>query len=197
MTKVQLGSGNRYEEDWVNVDLYAERADVREDICTVDFPLGSVETVRCIHTIEHIKRLDAIALFRRAARWLESGGTFEIETPDRKKCMNLIFHEQAYLLGAKGLLGGRSVDKPGWHKWLESWAQNTPELEARIKEFNIGKVEIPSRWELPGERHLYVWEGNELAADLHAAGFYQTKVGDPKHHGGRAWRDCRVIGIKK
>lgn len=178
---------------WVNVDLYAPDADLQTDIRRVDFATRSVETVLCVHTIEHIHYHEALELFDRIASWLIPGGHVELETPDRKKCIYLI-REKAWLLGAKGLLGGRSVDKPGWHAWMERWAQ-TEGLEGAIKESNIGGVEIPPKWELPGERHLYSWSGEELAAALRKVGL-SAKVGDPKHHGGRAWRDCRVVGTK-
>lgn len=191
--RVQLGSGDRYKAGWVNVDLYAPDADVREDIRAVDFKPESVETVLCVHVIEHIEEQAALNLCSRIARWLIPGGKVEIETPDRKKCLQLIA-EGAYLLGAKGLLGGRSVDKPGWHSWLEKWAQREG-IETEIKESNIGAVAYPNKWELPGERHLYCWEGRELSAVLEAHGL-EAKVGDPKHHGGKAWRDCRVVGVK-
>lgn len=189
---VHLGSGDRRLDGYVNVDLYAP-ADVKADLRDVDFPAESVAEVLCVHAIEHITQAEAVALFRRIARWLVSGGRVVFETPDRKKCLNLL-SEQAYLLGAKGLLGGRSHDKAGWHKWLTKWGAD-PKTEQIVKDINVGSVKIPPQWELSGERHCYCWEGHELARMLDSCGL-PAKVGDPKHHGSRAWRDCRVVGVK-
>lgn len=195
LKRIQLGSGDRYEDGWINVDLYAARADLRVDLRSAEFPSASAQHVRVVHTIEHFNRDDALAILQRIHRWLAIGGILEIETPDRKKCMNLIFYEAAYLLGAKGLLGGRSVDKPGWHAWLETWA-TTEGLEEYIKEHNVGDVAIPPKWNVPGEQHLYVWSGEQMATELLRLGFASVKVGNPKHHGGRAWRDTRVVATK-
>lgn len=196
MRRVQLGSGDRYEEGWTNVDLYAERADIRADIRDVEFPDRSVALVRCIHTIEHIEHDEAVGLLKRIERWLIPGGTVEIETPDRKKCLQLIAEQSpgAMLGGAKGLLGGRSVDKAGWHLWLEQWAQRKG-MEEIIKAENVGWVTIPEKWDLPGERHCYVWEGHELARVFEGGGV-RAKVRPPKHHGARGWRDVRIDGVK-
>lgn len=191
--KVQLGSGNRPIEGWVNVDLYNDTADIKADIREVQFDKRTVDEVVCIHTIEHITLLETRDLIARIARWLKPKGRVTMETPDRKKCLNLI-DEGAGLLGAKGLLGGRSIDKDGWHKWLTQWAA-TKNLEQKIKEHNVGWVEIPPPWFIPGEQHLHCWEGHELAWVMEEFGL-KAKVGDPKCHGNRAWRDTRVVGVK-
>lgn len=184
--KVHLGCGQHRIEGWVNVDLYKD-ADIQSDIRTVNFPLGSVSVVRCIHTIEHIQRDDAVALMHRVADWLEPGGIFEIETPDRKKCLRLIESGET-LAGVKGLTGGRSSDKPGWHQWIvEHCAEIVSAPDSLI---------IPAEWDIPGERHWYVWTANELATELVAAGFSRALIENPQEHAKRKRRDCRVVGIR-
>ena len=180
--KLNLGSGDKYRDGWINVDLYAGKADTRKDIREVAYPPESVSRIICIHTIEHITKDEGVALINRCYAWLKTGGKLEIETPNRLRCKELILAGKA-LKGAKGLMGGRSVDKVGWHRWLKKWATN-------------GRTaEIPDKWNLPGEEHKYVWDGLELLHLMEAVGFV-CLTRTPKYHGHRADRDMRIVGVK-
>ena len=181
--RLNLGSGWHRLDGWTNVDLYADDADVKADLRTVEFPPGSVSAILSTHTIEHLEHADAIGLFRRCFTWLESGGRIAIETPDRAKCMALI-NQGKHLEGAKGIFGGRSINKAGWHQWLVKWAKNN------------GSASVPNEWNLPGEAHLYVWTAAELSQALADAGFEDVLTETPVYHGARGWRDCRVTGRK-
>lgn len=184
--QVHLGCGQHRYPGWINVDLYAP-ADIKADIREVDFPAGSVSLVKCTHTIEHIEREEALVLFRRIVSWLLPKGRLELETPDRVKCIKLI-ESGSVLAGVKGLTGGRSSDKPGWHQWIVDHVQEIVADPAALV--------IPKEWDIPGERHLYVWSGRELAAALVESGFSSAKVESPLEHAKRIHRDCRVVGFK-
>ena len=182
--KINLGSGNKYLKGWVNVDLYAEKVDVREDLRKVDFPAESVDRILFIHTIEHLSREDGVDLLQGCFGWLKPGGVIEIETPEKSFCWNLIRSGQ-HLQGAKGLFGGRSNDKEDWHRWLKEWAANE----------NGAAINIPDKWHNPGEEHLYVWGRQELAGEMLLAEF-DIKFEKPQHHGKRDKRDIRIVGTK-
>lgn len=181
-TCINLGSGWRPLAGFTNVDLH-HAADVRADLRDYDREPGTADRVVCIHAIEHIEWNDAVSLIARAARWLRQGGTLEIETPDRLKCLALI-DTGKHLEGAKGLFGGRSIDKPDWHQWLTNWARG-----------DRASTEIPHRWDLPGERHCFVWTAAELCGVMRGAGL-DARSECPQHHGARVNRDCRVVGVK-
>lgn len=185
---LHLGSGTRYLPGWVNVDLYAEKADIRADLRTVQFATGSADNIRCIHTIEHMTRKEGIDLLRRCASWLAPDGVLEIETPDRRKCL-LAIKDGAGPLGAKGLLGGRSKNKPEWDRYVAIWS-----MSPRAKK-NVRHYKVAQEWRLAGEEHLCVWTGEELAAVMRECGL-MPQIQDPQFHGRRSWRDTRVIGVK-
>jgi len=180
--KINLGSGNKYLKGFVNVDLYADKVDVREDLRTVSFQRRTIDQILLVHTIEHFDREDGVALLEKCFTWLKPEGIIEIETPCREKCEALI-KDGRILDGAKGLMGGRSKYKNGWHFWLvETWIKDR---NAPISDF----------WLTPGEQHLYVWSTSELVSEMLNIGFVSVEVEQPKHHGRRHKRDMRVVGM--
>lgn len=183
MVKLNLGSGWHYLDGYVNVDLHHD-ADVKADLRQFECAPCSVDSVLTTHTIEHLTRDDGIALIRRCYDWIKPGGRLEIETPDRTKCRLLLASRP--LEGAKGLMGGRSVAKREWHEWLLAWVAAGADPQ----------VTIPADWNLPGEAHLCVWNAQELIQALSDAGFVECVAQTPVYHGGRTWRDCRVVGTK-
>ncbi len=183
--KLNLGSGWHYLKGYTNVDLHHD-ADVKADLRDFEAEDGSVEMILTTHVIEHFTKDDGIDLLKRCFRWLEPGGRIVIETPDREKCHALIAQGKS-LEGAKGLYGGRSVNKRGWHELLMDWTAAYP---------TQGPLQVPAEWNLPGEAHLYVWKGEDLRQALSDVGFDECIVGRPVHHGGRDWRDVRVSGRK-
>lgn len=193
--RVNLGSGWHYREGWVNVDLYAKKADLRADLRTVDFPAGSVEEVTAIHSIEHLEREDSIALFRRIFRWLTVGGTLRIEMPERGRCLKLLEHDAAplRLAGAKGLMGGRSDGKDEWRAWLIQHADQI--MAAAENNVRLSDL-VPDRWREPGAAHLHVWGEGELLDELMKAGFSPAQVVAPTFHGGQKKRDCAWVATR-
>lgn len=190
--RVNLGSGDRYEPGWCNVDLHAKRADVRQDIRHIEFAERYVDRVICIHAIEHIEREAGALLIERAFRWLKPGGTLEIETPDALKCEILMQKKQPNrrweLMGAHALWGGRSGPpdlKERWRVWLLGWLDAGRPMDATP----------PDEFQQAGHAHIYVWHAGELKAAMEAAGFVAA-IEKPQHHGARTMRDCRVVGTK-
>jgi hypothetical protein len=181
--RLNLGSGWHYLDGFLNVDLHHD-ADVKADLRTFDCLPDSAAEILSTHVIEHFTEQDGRDLIARCYRWLRPGGKLILETPDREKCLRLLARRP--LEGAKGLLGGRSQNKPGWHEFLIDWVTRGADLTERI----------PTEWDLPGEAHLHVWTGPELSRAMAGAGFVHTEVHAPQHHGGRISRDTRVVGMK-
>ncbi len=181
--RINLGSGWHPMQGYINVDLYY-KSDVKADLRTVEFPEGSADEVLATHVIEHFTRDDGLNIIRRAFRWLKPGGTLILEWPDHDKCRALL--ESHPLDAAKGLMGGRSIDKDNWHRWLRGWARRGASLAETI----------PDPWNIPGEAHLYVWGGVELAEEFKDAGFIDVQLSNPQFHGRQKQRDSRVSGVK-
>lgn len=192
--KIHLGSGSKYREGWVNVDLYAERADVREDLRTVAFPSGSATEAEMIHVIEHFERAEALTICAHVFDWLAPGASFLIETPNRIQCRKLCLmnHFKKQINGSKGILGGRHGDKQKWHDFLIAHRFLIAERSAN----GVPPNEIvPEEYRQPGAAHLFVWSPEELASELERIGFKAT-IGNATAHGHRFGRDFRVTGTK-
>jgi len=82
MIKLNLGSGGDYIDGYVNVDLYAERADARYDIAKLPYPDNSIDEIRAYHVIEHFDYLAAHDVLKEWHRVLTPTGKIRIETPD-------------------------------------------------------------------------------------------------------------------
>jgi len=218
--RLNLGSGWSYDPEWTNVDLYAERVDYRADVRQLPFMDGIADEAKLIHTIEHVDRDGGVAMLREIHRVLKSGGTLAVETPDRLKCITLIrgsgpksgrlnvvegtraatglFYPRSskqLLNGVKGAMGGVSgtlEEKRRWHEWLLKRANR---ILAALEENDIARIRPPSMVK-PGEPHVYLWHADELREAMESVGF-DARVEDPREHGGRTWRDCRVLGVKR
>jgi SAM-dependent methyltransferase len=87
--KLHLGCGEKYLEGYVNIDyppeehtVMAAKADVYQDIRTLEYDEGTVEEVRSHHLFEHFNRVEALKLLIKWRMWLKPGGRLVIETPD-------------------------------------------------------------------------------------------------------------------
>lgn len=192
--KLHLGSGNRYREGWTNVDLFAERADVREDLRTVSFPAVSATVCEFVHCIEHFNRADGLAICAKVFSWLVPGGTVLVETPNRTRCQELCGSklEKKQINGSKGILGGRHGDKQKWHDFLI--AHRFLIAEQSVNGVPPNEI-VPEEYRQPGTWHLYVWSPGELSSELERIGFRCT-TGVGQSHGVRYGRDFRCVGVK-
>lgn len=82
MIKLNLGSGGDYIDGFVNVDLYAEKADERYDIAKLPYADNSVDEIRAYHVIEHFDFMQAYDVLKEWHRVLKPGSKIRIETPD-------------------------------------------------------------------------------------------------------------------
>lgn len=82
MIKLNLGSGGDYIDTFVNIDLYAEKADLRCDIAKLPYENSSVDEIRAYHVIEHFDYLHAHDVLKEWYRILKPNAKIKIETPD-------------------------------------------------------------------------------------------------------------------
>ncbi|MEK7131252.1 MAG: class I SAM-dependent methyltransferase [Patescibacteria group bacterium] len=87
--KIHLGCGGTYLEGYINVDyppndqtIMNVKADVYQDINTLEYADNSLDEIRSHHLFEHFNRVDALKLLAKWRRWLKPGGKLVIETPD-------------------------------------------------------------------------------------------------------------------
>lgn len=82
MIKLNLGSGGDYIQGYVNIDLYAEKADERYDISKLPYNDNSIDEIRAYHVIEHFDYLAAHDVLKEWCRVLKPGAKIKLETPD-------------------------------------------------------------------------------------------------------------------
>ncbi len=83
--KLHLACGHDYNDDHINVDLYAPedaRCDVRFDVMKLPYPDNSVDEIKAFHIIEHFHFFDVKSLLEEWFRVLKPGGRLYLETPD-------------------------------------------------------------------------------------------------------------------
>lgn len=87
--KLHLGCGDKYLEGYVNVDyppsehtVISPKADLYQDIRTLEYDDNSVDEIRSHHLLEHFSRAEALKLLLQWRRWLKPDGLLVVETPD-------------------------------------------------------------------------------------------------------------------
>lgn len=95
LIKLNLGSGGDYIDGYVNVDLYAERADERYDISRLPQLNETVDEIRAFHVIEHFDYIHGFDVLQEWYRVLKPGGRLHLETPDLEaSCKEFINRDQ-------------------------------------------------------------------------------------------------------
>src|SRR5271165_4344840 len=110
---VNLGCGQRFHPDWVNLDLHpsdpsVQKWDLQNDL---PFPDESFDVVYHSHVLEHLSRADGLQLLRRCRRVLKPNGILRVAVPDLERIA------RDYLEALEKSIGGDSA----WNTRYE-WA---------------------------------------------------------------------------
>lgn len=103
--RLNVGSGDHYQDGWTNVDTYdGHRHDELWSICE-PWPYGdeTVERIYAGHVIEHLTPEQAKMAFVEALRVLQPGGTIMVVAPDMERCDDQF--------------GPGHVHRAGGHRW--------------------------------------------------------------------------------
>src|SRR5262249_43245401 len=86
-----LGCGQRYHPDWVNMDLVSSGMGVIAPDLGQGIPLpdSSCEVVYHSHVLEHIRRPEVMAFMKGCHRILKPGGIVRIAVPDLERICRL------------------------------------------------------------------------------------------------------------
>ncbi len=145
--KLHLACGPNLKPGWLNIDLFAPRADLRLDL-REPLPLAdsSVAVIFSEHFVEHLAYPGEVGhLLRESLRVLQPGGLFSVGVPDTEPLLN------AYAAGDEATF--RTYQE----HWHPSWC-NTP----------MHQVNYHFR---QGTQHKYAYDFATLAQILEAAGF--------------------------
>lgn len=83
--KLHLACGHDYDDEYINVDLYAPEdavCDVRFDVMKLPYPDNSVDEIKAFHIIEHFHFFEIQEVLKEWHRVLKPGGRLYLETPD-------------------------------------------------------------------------------------------------------------------
>lgn len=81
--KLNLGCGNDYLGDFINVDSGNCRCDIKHDLSETPYPFedNSVEYIRAIHVLEHLKKEKFVDICKELHRICLGGAIIQIVVP--------------------------------------------------------------------------------------------------------------------
>lgn len=102
--KLNVGSGKRYEPNYINIDLYEGiLADQQMSAINLKFPDNSCEEVKALQLIEHLGFFKSLYALSEFFRVLQLNGNLIIETPDIDKAfrsyLNGNYEQKKEILG--------------------------------------------------------------------------------------------------
>jgi SAM-dependent methyltransferase len=125
--KLHLGCGGTYLAGYINIDfptsdstIMPVKADIYQDIRTLEYPENSIDEIRSHHVFEHFERVEALKILLKWRKWLKPGGKLVIETPDMFWCSLLYVLAPFFFKQRLGrhLFGSQEAS---WAKHLDFW----------------------------------------------------------------------------
>jgi len=110
---LNLGCGNSYHKDWVNIDIHSTGPDVIAHNLFLGIPYGndSVDVVYHSHVLEHMPKQYAPEFLKECFRVLKKGGIIRIAIPDLEKIV------REYLVHLENALDG-DEDAANRYEWI-------------------------------------------------------------------------------
>lgn len=155
--KLHLASGPNLKQGWINIDLFARRADLRLDL-REPFPFAdsSVAVIFSEHFFEHLEYPGEVGhLLRESLRVLQPGGLFSVGVPDTEP-----------LLRAYGE-GDQTTFRTYLQRWHPAWC------DTHMHQLNYHFRQ--------GREHKYAYDFETLSRILETAGYgcIARRVFDP------------------
>jgi predicted SAM-dependent methyltransferase len=145
-----IGSGNHYMPDWINLDLYAQDADVRADIFTMPFAPQSFVKIYGGHLLEHIEYNRIPQLMEEIYRVAEPGAEVVFVGPDIDRAVRT--RQPPWLLDA--IVRGPNELPGSGHEWTSNEYLVLQMLNGRLQlEFEPYPFEFTMRphWPNPSD----------------------------------------------
>ena len=154
LIKLNLGCGDIVFPDYINIDLYSEKADIKADIRKLSFSDDYADEIIAYHVIEHFDFHEAFEVLKEWKRVLKPGGRLMLETPDfLKSCKAFISADEQNKIGLYSHFFSEPWKNSGFvHKFLYTENQLRWTLEQiGFKNIAIG---VPIRYTGRGDVHL-------------------------------------------
>jgi len=84
MTLLNLGCGQRFHPDWMNIDFVSHAPEVMAHDLTTGIPVpdNSADAVYHSHVLEHFSKSNGAAFIQECFRVLKPGGVLRVVVPD-------------------------------------------------------------------------------------------------------------------
>lgn len=148
--RVNLGSGQRRFEGWVNIDIVSrpdQQPDVIADGALLPLPSNSVQTIVLSHTLEHFHLGDANTMLEDCHRTLTPGGSLIITVPNMKTLAKrwLLGQIEDYIffVNTYGAWQGEEGDDHHWgfsHQSLVSYLTSLKIKWRSVQSFNWREI---------------------------------------------------------
>jgi predicted SAM-dependent methyltransferase len=145
---LNLGCGQRFHPDWINLDLQPAHPSIRRWDVTQPLPFEdtSFDGVYHSHLLEHLPREDALPCLRECRRVLKLGGIIRMAVPNLEAIARLYLHalEEAW---------HRVPEALGQHRWfiLELYDQTTREAPGGSMLSHLQKEPCSLAWYRVGQ----------------------------------------------
>ena len=143
--KLHLACGHDYDENYINVDLYAPddaKCDVRFDVQKLPYEDNSVDEIKAFHIIEHFHFFEIKDVLEEWYRVLKPGGRLYLETPD-------------------------------FLETCRSFVNGNPEMDIERWRVVLYGHFFAHPW-VPGQTHKFLFTDSQLRTNLAWAGFKQV-----------------------
>ena len=104
--KLHLGCGNLYLDDYINVDIQSEIADLKLNITGLNvINNNKVSEIYMSHVLEHFKRNEVLNFLTECNRVLKIGGILRVAVPDFDQVVK-VYNKNKNIVEIVGLLNG-------------------------------------------------------------------------------------------
>ena len=113
--KIHLGCGKLYLNDYINIDICSNVADMICDVNSLDFSLNCIEEIYMSHILEHFKRNEVIHVLYKLTQLIVIGGKIRICVPDFDSVVDYYLKNDRQLNLLIGFLNGGQKDNYDIH----------------------------------------------------------------------------------
>lgn len=156
LTKLHIGCGGDFKDNYINVDLYdLSVCDIQDDIITLEkFPDNFASEIFHMHVMEHIDYEQGLKAVKNWYRVMAPGGKLEFETPDADETfrmwLEMDYHKrweqvQNLWLGYRMQIWG-TQDAPGMQHYILYDKERMKRMLEEVGFKDVSVVNINDPW---------------------------------------------------